>query len=160
MLSACGAIIFAAFSSTPPQNHQLDRPAIPSIITTHRQSKGRMEISDPSQPSEETPLVGDAESPASTATGTSVGATSVREAEAAAPWPATLERGLSLLATPQIGDAQFADAVTKSPRFGYYNAAAGAGGLRQRKVCICVGVKHLLCLCLKRTMMRSSATGS
>ena len=94
-----------------------------------------MEVSDPSQPSEETPLVGDAESPASTATGTSVGATSVREAEAAAPWPATLERGLSLLATPQIGDAQFADAVTKSPRFGYYNAAAGAGGLRQRKVC-------------------------
>ena len=63
--------------------------AIPTIITTHRQSKGRMEISDPSQPSEETPLVGDSESPASTATGTSVGATSVREAEAAAPWPLT-----------------------------------------------------------------------
>ena len=147
VLLACGAtIIFAAFSSTPPQNHQLGRPAIPSIITTHRQSKGRMEISDPSQPSEETPLVGDAESPASTATGTSVGATSVREAEAAAPWPATLERGLSLLATPQIGDAQFADAVTKSPRFGYFNAAAGTAGLRQRKVCSTCCATRLSCL--------------
>ena len=127
----------------------------PTIITTND-----MEISDPSQPSEGTPLVGDAESPASTATGTSVGATSVREAEAAAPWPATLERGLSLLATPQLGDAKFADAVTKSPRFGYYNAAAGAGGLRQRKVCIFVGMEHMLCddaciYVLERTMMRS-----
>ena len=149
MLSACGAIIYFCCIFV---QHAATEPSVgsaPSIITTHRQSIGRMEISDPSQPSEETPLVGDAESPASTATGTSVGAASVREAEAAAPWPATLERGLSLLATPQIGDAQFADAVTKSPRFGYYNAAAGAGGLRQRKVCICVGVKHLLCLCLK-----------
>jgi hypothetical protein len=105
-----------------------------------------MEVTDPSQPSEETPLVGDAESPASTATGTSVGAASVREAEAAAPWPATLERGLSLLATPQLGDAQFADAVTKSPRFGYYNAAAGAVGLRQRKVCIFSGEAHVCAL--------------
>ena len=150
MLPACGAIIF--YFCCIFVQHAATEPSVgsaPSIITTHRQSIGRMEISDPSQPSEETPLVGDAESPASTATGTSVGAASVREAEAAAPWPATLERGLSLLATPQIGDAQFADAVTKSPRFGYYNAAAGAGGLRQRKVCICVGVKHLLCLCLK-----------
>ena len=93
-----------------------------------------MEVSDPSRPSEETPLVADAESPASTATGTSVGGASVREEEMTKPWPATLERGLSLLATPQLGNAQFVDAVTKSPRFGYHNAAAGAGGLRQRKV--------------------------
>ena len=138
-----------AFSSHRPTISWMHRPSADHSNNNASVSRARMEVSDPSQPSEETPLVGDAESPASTATGTSVGATSVREAEAAAPWPATLERGLSLLATPQIGDAQFADAVTKSPRFGYYNAAAGAGGLRQRKVCICVGVKHLLCLCLK-----------
>jgi len=92
-----------------------------------------MEVSDPSRPSEETPLVADAESPASTAEA-SVGGASVREEEMTKPWPATLERGLSLLATPQLGNAQFVDAVTKSPRFGYHNAAAGADGLRQRKV--------------------------
>ena len=92
-----------------------------------------MEVSDPSRPSEETPLVADAESPASTAEASDGGA-SVREEEMTKPWPATLERGLSLLATPQLGNAQFVDAVTKSPRFGYHNAAAGAGGLRQRKV--------------------------
>lgn len=60
------------------------------------------------------------------------------------PWPATLERGLSLLATPHLGDAEFADAVTKSPRFGYYGTP-GAGGMRQRAGKVCCNL-YMMCL--------------
>ena len=79
------------------------------------------DVEDP-PPTEASPLVTPARngganpSPVSTAA-SSVGGASADEMER--PWPATLDRSLSLLASPLLaGRADYVDAITRSPRFG------------------------------------------
>ena len=79
------------------------------------------DVEDP-PPTEASPLVTPARngganpSPVSTAA-SSVGGASADEMER--PWPATLDRSLSLLASPLLaGRADYVDAIPRSPRFG------------------------------------------